>query len=364
MWQLGGGSGLSAPAGLAFGADGLLYVVSSGSDRVLVFDGGGNLVRTIGAGSPLSAPRGVAVGPDGSLCVGNSNGTLERFAPDGTDLGTLGAGAGLVAPTDLAFGADGHLFVTSSTAGRVLELDGSGALVRELGAGAGLTQAVAVALGPDGRLAIGAGSGGDVVLLDALGATAGSFSGGGALDGAAGLSFGPDGLLYVMARDGAGLVAVDSSGAVQRTLTAGPNLVQGGALAFVPRRFPVTVKGTLRRADGPPLALSETGTLSIAPGTATALLQLTDGASANDLASVFGGTTLALRGFAAAEDGGKKWRLAASAGGPACAAVAAELAGAPSAQGLWLASGAKGDLWRASSGASFRGTLKTGVALQ
>src|SRR5690349_2581038 len=62
VWQLGGGTGLDAPAGLAFGADGLLYVVSSGSDRVLAFDAAGNVVRTIGAGSPLDAPRGLAFG--------------------------------------------------------------------------------------------------------------------------------------------------------------------------------------------------------------------------------------------------------------------------------------------------------------
>ena len=51
LWQLGAGSGLSQPAGLAFGADGLLYVSSFGSARVLVFDAGGNLVRTLGADS-------------------------------------------------------------------------------------------------------------------------------------------------------------------------------------------------------------------------------------------------------------------------------------------------------------------------
>jgi DNA-binding beta-propeller fold protein YncE len=358
--QLGEGSGLRGPAGLAFGADGLLYVASSGSDRVLAFDAAGSLVRTIDAG--LTAPRGLCLGPDGSLYVGNGDGSIARLGANGTNVGRFGALSGPGAATDLCFGAGGHLYVARKGQATVLELDATGQLVRELGAEAGLREVSALAPGPDGRLAVADASAESIVLLDASGTVIATLQAP-ALRGAAGLCFGSDGLLYVMARGGS-LLAVDAAGTVQRTLPGGPGLQRGGALAFAPRRFTVTVQGTLQRKQGAPLALTEIGTLSLSPGAATAVLQLADGARGDDLVSVFGGGTLTLRGFAAAQEGGRRWRLAASAGVQGMASVAAELSGEAGPQGLWLASGARGDLWRAGEAGSFRGTLWTGEALR
>ncbi len=360
LWQLGAGSGLSQPAGLAFGADGLLYVSSFGSARVLAFDAGGNLVRTLGADSPLDGPRGLAVGPDGSLHVASSGGgTVERFAPDGTYLGP--SAAGLSGPADVAFGADGHLFVACSGSGLVIELDEHGRIVRELCAQAGLVQPSGLALAPDGRLAVTDASAA-VVLLDDAGASAGQYLAEGALATPVGLCFGPDGNLYV-ADSAAGVLVVDTSDTVVRTLPAPGNYGNGGPLAFAPRRLPVTLKGTLHLA-GAALPVKESATLSLQPGASLALLELADG----ELAAAFGGDVLVLRGFSAWEDAAGKRRLAAGArlpdaDGPAFASLSADIGGTQDALGLWYPTSAAGEFLRGGPEASFKGTLKSGKPL-
>jgi sugar lactone lactonase YvrE len=68
------GGGLVRPYGLAFGADGMLYVSSFLTDQILRFDGGtGAFVDVFaeGDGMPggLNGPNGLAFGPDGMLYV-------------------------------------------------------------------------------------------------------------------------------------------------------------------------------------------------------------------------------------------------------------------------------------------------------
>jgi len=78
------GSGLSGPAGLAFGPDGNLYVGSFNSDAVLRYNGTtGAFIDTFASGSGLSGPVGLLFGSDGNLYVG-SNGSNGVLRYDGT----------------------------------------------------------------------------------------------------------------------------------------------------------------------------------------------------------------------------------------------------------------------------------------
>lgn len=113
------------PLGLAFDADGNLYVTDlSGTQRVLKFDPTGNLVLTYGADRGLLFPNGVAVDKDGRVYVTDSNnGRLYVFEADGTLVGRIGRGAGtgnLGLPRGIAIDEAGRVFVVDSSGQGVL----------------------------------------------------------------------------------------------------------------------------------------------------------------------------------------------------------------------------------------------------
>lgn len=64
-----GSGGLSAPAGLAFGADAELYAASADTDSLLRYDGATGASIDAFASTALAAPSGLAFGPDGHLYV-------------------------------------------------------------------------------------------------------------------------------------------------------------------------------------------------------------------------------------------------------------------------------------------------------
>jgi DNA-binding beta-propeller fold protein YncE/predicted nucleic acid-binding Zn ribbon protein len=110
------------PTGIAFGADGLLYVVDLGGGaypRVEVIDRTANVVRTIGETSQLNFPNGVAVDKDGNVYVADSNsGRLLVFGPDGTVRAQIGRGTGegnLGLPRGVAIDEGGKVYVADST---------------------------------------------------------------------------------------------------------------------------------------------------------------------------------------------------------------------------------------------------------
>ena len=365
--SIGAGTGLSAPSGLAFGPDGRLYVASSGNDKVLVYSDIGALVGVVGVGSGLVAPRGLAFGPGGLLHVGSAEGTVHRFAPDGSALAPIGAGAGLVLPADLAFGADGHLFVACAGTGEVAELAPDGALVAGHGGTPDLSMAIGVALGPDGRLAISSGATDAVAFADAAGAVD-TLDLSGIVSGSSGLAYGPDGLLYVVARNEARIVALDAQGVVVREFGEGSGLLTGGAAAFAPRRFALKLKGSLTLAGVEKAKLAESGTLSIFPGGRTLMLDVPDGEAADDLATLFGGGALVLRGCEAFQGAGGKHLLDGHArllagGAPQFASAVVEVPGKLDQAANFSPKTAGGELVRASAVGVLRANIKTGKAL-
>lgn len=114
------------PLGLAFDKTGNLYVtdLSGSSDKVLVFDRAGEIIKTIGATANLDFPNGVAVDDAGQVYVTDSNnGRLLVFGPNGQIAGQIGRGAGvgnLGLPRGLAIDGQGRVFVVDSSGNGVL----------------------------------------------------------------------------------------------------------------------------------------------------------------------------------------------------------------------------------------------------
>ena len=163
-----GTPGLVNAAGMAFGADGHLYVVSAGTSSVLRFDGttGAYLDTFVASGSGgASSPLGITFGPDGNLYLG-CRGPDQVLRFDGRTGAYLGSFVALgpnqlSAPEDITFGPDGHLYVANYGNSSVTRYDGT----------TGAYLDTFVTSGSDGLL------------------------------GAAGLAFGPDGQLYVASQD-------------------------------------------------------------------------------------------------------------------------------------------------------------------
>src|SRR5262249_9137264 len=129
---------LCAPSGLAFDADGSLYIADTANRRIRRMDATGTIATVAGSGS------------EGS----------------GGDGGPASA-AELSRPLDLAFGSDGSLYIADVTAHRVRRVTAAGMITTVAGTGepafsgdggpaveAELDQPAGVACAPDGSLYI------------------------------------------------------------------------------------------------------------------------------------------------------------------------------------------------------------------
>ncbi len=140
---------VARPAGLALDAQGNLYIVDSGNNRVreVGLDG---TIRTVagtgtagfsGDGGPaaraqLNGPTGIAVDATGALFIADSgNNRVRRVSPDGTITTVAGSGtkgfsgdggtavkAQLSGPTGVAIGPDGALYVADSANDRIRKI--------------------------------------------------------------------------------------------------------------------------------------------------------------------------------------------------------------------------------------------------
>jgi DNA-binding beta-propeller fold protein YncE len=108
------------PIGLAFDADGNLYVTDlNGAQQVLKFDPTGALLLTLGADQGLQFPNGVAVDGDGRIYVTDSNnGRLLVFGADGSLIAKIGRGAGagnLGLPRGIAVDDSGRVLIVDTS---------------------------------------------------------------------------------------------------------------------------------------------------------------------------------------------------------------------------------------------------------
>jgi streptogramin lyase len=134
------GQGMTSPCGIAFGADGRLYVLDNPSfSRVLRFDIATDEFEDefVGTGRLFNACD-ITFGPDGNLYVTDINARNVQFwdGQTGEYLGVFCTmPAGQAGPSGLVFGPDGNLYVNN---GNTLQFDGvSGAFLKVFVAGNG-----------------------------------------------------------------------------------------------------------------------------------------------------------------------------------------------------------------------------------
>jgi len=110
-------TGINQPTGLAFGADGNLYVANFSGNSIEKFTVSGGVLNTNGttfASSGLNAPYCLAFDKNCDLYVSNNgNNTIEKLDSAGNDLGVF-ANSGLNAPVGLAFDRGGNLYVANN----------------------------------------------------------------------------------------------------------------------------------------------------------------------------------------------------------------------------------------------------------
>ncbi|HEX5008915.1 MAG TPA: NHL repeat-containing protein [Planctomycetota bacterium] len=352
------------PRDVVFGPDGRTYVVSSGTHEVLVLDAEGGKLDAFPLAEDSSAAA-LAFGPDGLLWVlDDEHDELLRFDTVGIPKPSVDVPAGSYPEAGLAFGADGRVLLSNQSADTVLELDpATGAVIRELGAGQ-LSAPRGLAVAPDGSLHVCEAD--HIVVLDADGNVADTLADA-SFEDLRGLAFGPDGKLYV-ADAGADKVHVLSDGQVSDHV-GGATLDDPVCVAFAPHRFKATLKGTLARAGQPLSKVKETSVvITLLPGSRTMMLALTDDVTEDsDLSSVFGASYLVFRGFEAAEDDGAKVRLwqGTQVEGPAAAGGLASLSlqvNGSMKQGQFVPKKGKGTLLRDGAAGAYSATVKVGKA--
>jgi hypothetical protein len=155
---------LAMPVGLAFDAEGVLWVVDAGAAAVLRVDTAGQVTTALTSygGQPLVRPNAVAVLADGRLAVSDGcRGEVVRWDPVGGEVDAVAEmPEGFGGPSGLALDEGGQtLWVTTENAGRFCEGDATdpkkavGALVKVAigAAGFGAAEVVAPGLGQVGR---------------------------------------------------------------------------------------------------------------------------------------------------------------------------------------------------------------------
>jgi uncharacterized protein (TIGR03437 family) len=125
------GAPLVQPRNVVVDKDGNLYVSDFGSHAVYKIDPAGRLTRVAGTGvagsigdtavvdaaaAPLNAPAGLAIGPEGALYVADSGNHRIRKILNGR-MSTVPAAGALWTPAGLAFDGGGTLYVADKSAG-------------------------------------------------------------------------------------------------------------------------------------------------------------------------------------------------------------------------------------------------------
>jgi uncharacterized protein (TIGR03437 family) len=189
-------AGLNAPRGLAFDANGFLYVADSGNHAIRKIAPSGAITTVAGNGFPgfrgdggpataamLREPSGVAVDPTGDLFIAdtanhrvrrmNKAGLIVTYAGNGSSGMAYEGGAAVLAqlnePRGVAFDASGNLYVADSGNNRVRRVDLTGLLTTIGGPELKAPRAVAVSI--DGSVYVADTAGHRICQISELGVT-------------------------------------------------------------------------------------------------------------------------------------------------------------------------------------------------
>jgi hypothetical protein len=178
------GYSLSIPSKMSIGPDSLIYVTQWGTvqNNVVRFDLSGAFVDEF---TTVGAPLGLGHFWDDqgrfyiSLYDNGANGTVHRFAADGSNLGVFIDSSILQGPTDLWQDTNGDVLVQDWTSGTVLRYDANGQFISTYISG--LSNPEGHAWLPNGNLLMGDWGEDAVHLFDPLGTDLGYFCNGNGL---------------------------------------------------------------------------------------------------------------------------------------------------------------------------------------
>ena len=127
------------PSGIALDGSGNVYIADRGNNRIQVFTGTGEFVRTWNmSGTNSGGLRGIAVDRNGFVYVADSrNNRIQKFTDTGTlccEWGVRGTGDGKFSgPHGIAVDSSGTVYVVDTNNNRVQAFTDSGDFVREWG---------------------------------------------------------------------------------------------------------------------------------------------------------------------------------------------------------------------------------------
>ena len=164
----GSGDGqLKSPADVAIDAQGDLWVVDKGNNRIQKFSSSGRFLLkfgSLGSGNgQLSSPAAIAIDPKGNIWVADKgNGRVQKFNPKGeylTQFGSKGIANGQFTsggPESLAIDPKGNIWVSDTYAGRLQKFDENGAFLKVVsskGSAPGqLGEPTGIDIGPNGKV--------------------------------------------------------------------------------------------------------------------------------------------------------------------------------------------------------------------
>lgn len=316
-----GGATLVDPRAMAFGPDGLLYVLDErGSepnfDRIVVFSPEGDTLAQLAVGSEVSfqgQDASIIAGRRGRFFVSDSIGSeVHDFDPDLGIVDTL-VGSPLLGAARMTLGPAERLYVSAGgDPTTVVEFDSSGIQLATSDATPSGSSAPPplLARGADGavvrleRPSSGNGGSLSVAFVGSGGPTPLPLSQGPFVD----LTIGPDGWYWILAEGGSTLLRVDRQLSSVEEISYVP-ATASTAFAFAPFRFSAKLK-TKRLTDGGVDSATEKGViLTYFAGTERVFVEFDDAEDPDDVASLFGPGPYAFVGTAYPDADGEIIRL-------------------------------------------------------